>query len=239
MVRPIAWRQMWGPPRLDADDINDQLERDGIVTRIRRGVICSCVDSETRSPDENCPVCDAWGLIYADADDLAIRVLWIGNAPETKLHERLGTYEPGAYTVTWSSLYPLGHGALFIHPMETNVIPNELLRRGETDPEGGNLERLRYRFPIRVEMVRTMQQIYVEGVDWRLNGQYVEWIDGGDAPDAGALYGVRYGHRSTYIIEEDLPHLREDGVENRVAYTCRVKKFASVYRQGGDWLGHG
>lgn len=239
MVRPLAWPRMWGPPRLKSADFDSQLAADGIETLVRRGVICSCVDRETRSPNENCPVCDAWGFIYDPADDLRIPVLWIGNDPHVKLHERLGTYEPGTYTVTWPSAYPLGYGALFVNPMETNVVPNEFLRRGELDPEGGSLERLRYHRITRVEVVRTMSTVYREGVDWRLNGQFIEWLDGGARPANGEMYGVRYGHMAHFIIDEDVPKLREDGASNRLAYTCRVKKFAAVFKQGGAWLGQG
>lgn len=238
MVRPLAWPTMFGPPKLKSRDFNRQLARgDGIDTVIRRGVICSCADPETRSPDENCPVCDAFGFIYDADDDITLPVLWVGDQPQSKLHERLGVYEPGTYTVTWSSEYPLGLGAVFVHPIETNVVPNELLRRGELDPEGGSLDRLRYRLVTDVEVVRTREQVYVRGVDWQLSGQFIQWLPGGDAPAAGAFYGVRYRHRAHFLVDEDQPKLREDG--GRLLYTCRVKKFAAVTRQSGEWLGQG
>lgn len=239
MVRPLPWPRMWGPPRLRGDDFDDQLTRDGLMTLVRRGVICSCVDRETRTPDENCPVCDAWGFIYSPADDLRIPVLWTGNQPSVKLHERLGTYEPGGYNVTWPSAHPLGYGAIFVNPLETSVVPNEYLRRGDRDPEGGSLERLRYHQITRVEVVRTKDVVYAEGVDWRMDGQFVEWLAGGAKPPNGDMYGVRYGHKAHFMIDQDVPKLREDGVQNRLAYTCHVKKFAAIFKQGGAWLGQG
>lgn len=220
---------------LDPVDFDSQLEKDGVDTLIRRGIACSCYDDETRQPAPTCPACDGWGMLYDPDDEVTTKVLWTSHRSEVS-YQTGGTIKHGSTRVTWASTIPLGHGAMFVSPLEETVTDNELLKRGETDPEGNTLERLRYRNVVAVEVVRTAAQKYVEGVDFNMVGQEIQWITPG--PAAGTLYAVRYRHKTHFVIDQDDPQMRED-VGKRLAYTCNVRRFPSLNRQSGDALGQG
>ena len=218
--------------RLSATDFDQQLEHDGRDTLVRRAIACSCYDDETRQPNPNCTKCSGWGMVYDSADELTVKVLW--QAHNADLAYRMpGTLITGTTRVTWPSQYALGHGVIFVSPLEESVVDNELLKRGELDPQGESLERLRHRLITGIEQIRYGDTLYVEGVDYQRVGQRIGWITAG--PPAGRLYAVRYRHRTEFVIDGDEPQMREDG--DRLCYTCMVRRFPSVNRQAGDALG--
>lgn len=218
--------------KLSSADFDQQLERDGRLTLVRRAIACSCYDDETRQPNPNCTLCSGWGMVYDPADELTIRVLWQSHNTEND-YRTPGTIITGSTRVTWPSTHPLGQGAMFVSPLEESVVDNELLKRGELDPQGESLERLRHRLVTAVEQVRYDGNIYGEGVNFERVGQRINWIAGG--PPAGRLYAVRYRHRTHFVIDGDEPQMREDG--DRLCFTCIVRRFGSVSRQAGEGLG--
>lgn len=230
---------MWRAPKLKTADIDGQLtDHDGIDTEVLRGSICPCADYETGSADETCSSCFGWGYTYpADRKIAALKVQWLGQSSR-KEYDRAGVYTPGSVQVTWPSTTVLGHGDIFIHPYEEAVETSERLIRGQVDPDGDTMERLRFSRVTGVEDVRDSVRAYTAGVDFNLaaDGHTFVWIDGGQKPAIGARYSVRYRYRSMYIIGSATPQQRHD--DGALAWHTTVERFAGVNRQGGKVLGH-
>tara|TARA_R100000152_G_C6782253_1_gene219334 strand:- start:12407 stop:13105 length:699 start_codon:yes stop_codon:yes gene_type:complete len=230
---------MWASPKLATADFDHQLEsRDGVETVVLRGLICPCVNLETRSPNENCTSCRGWGYSYPAA--LAInnlKVQWLGHHMSVD-YEKQGVFTPGTIHVTWPSTTKLGHGDIFVHPHEEAVETSAILVKGQTDPDGDSLERLRFSRVTGVDHVKDLARTYVEGVDFQLgaDGNSISWIDGGQSPSAGSVYSVRYRYRAQYIIDGDAPQERHDN--GPLCWHATVSRFNGINRQGGDVLGH-
>ena len=225
----LAWPQFPSGLRLTPEDLDGVVQAYGVSTTIRRAVACDCVDPATRNASETCGACRGWGLRYPAELGLTLPVQWVGRNAQTA-DERIGTVEPGDYTVTWQSDQALAPGDVFVHPTEEAVVTGELLTRGETDPVG-SAERLRYENVTAVERVQRGDLVFAEGVDWQLNGQAIEWLPGGAAPASGSLYGVRYRYRAQYAIWSDPPQKRMDA--DRLTWTAKIFRLASLSRQEG------
>jgi hypothetical protein len=130
-------------------------------------------------------------------------------------------------------------GDLLVHPQEETTT-HDVLVRGQIDPDGDTLERLRHRYIIGIDYITDGTTAYTEDEDWELvDGRTIEWIVGGAAPGAGRVYTVRYRFRSEYRIWEQLPKVRDDGLDNRLTYVAQVYRFDPVSRQAGVNLGEG
>jgi hypothetical protein len=134
-------------------------------------------------------------------------------------------------------------GDLVIHPTEEGVTFDTLVV-GQTDQDGGSLERLRYRFILAVEYVNSTDPdtgetiVHVEGEDFDLDGQRIVWTDDGNAPAEGQPYQVRYRHRAEYLIGPRAPQRRHDGA-NLLPWTAPVTRYDPMTRAEGQGLGEG
>ena len=237
-----GWAEFPAGETLLADDLDTYLVNYGQTTTVRRAVMCGCIDPQTRRGRPDHAACGGWGFLFPAALELALKMQWAGmNARKDQRDS--GIVEPGDYKITWPSSQALSVGDLVVHPTEEGVTFDTLVR-GQTDTEGGSLERLRYRFGVTVEFVNDTNpttgatRVYVEGTDFELDGQAVVWLDAGDAPDEGQTYQVRYRHRAEYLIGPKAPQRRHDGA-NLLPWVAPVTRYDPMTRQEGAGLGEG
>jgi hypothetical protein len=237
-----GWAEFPAGETLLADDLDTYLTRYGQVTTVRRAVFCACVDPQTRRARAGHAECGGWGFLFPEALQVTPRMQWVGmNARKDQRDS--GIVEPGDYKITWPSSQALAVGDLVIHPTEEGVTFDTLVV-GQTDQDGGSLERLRYRFILAVEYVNSTDPdtgetiVHVEGEDFDLDGQRIVWTDDGNAPAEGQPYQVRYRHRAEYLIGPRAPQRRHDGA-NLLPWTAPVTRYDPMTRAEGQGLGEG
>lgn len=212
--------------RFNSKNFDVEIEAHGTCVLWRRSRTCPCI-SRAGDPDPNCPLClDYPGIVWDDGSEISVI------APGRKRDDRYGEagyWMEGMVQLTFPTCVTPGHLDRLEFKVGVMVIQNELHVRGEVDPLGRSLERLRFRHALEVEFcgARTgtapnyVLTEYASPDDFSIAaGGAIEWV-AGHGPGANVQYSMRYTARPTFLL---LSPMSRDEAGNRQPYRAIAKR---------------
>lgn len=194
----------------DAAEFDELIAQNGTPAIWRRARTCPCLHPVSRQADINCAYCrDYPGLLWGPGIDITIL---LPGRQRSDRDGQAGSWMEGFSTVTFPSTANPGHLDRIELTAAEMVVNGEQLIRGDVDPQGRSLERLRLA-PIEVEfcdaIVAGLLQPFTPGVDFSVgDDRVVSWAAPSPLPD-GTLYTLRYRARATYVLWS--PMSRDEG----------------------------
>lgn len=216
--------------KLHAQKFEDMIARRGRGVYWERAMRCSCYNAYSGNPLPDCKACDGEGFVYdAPVYEDAILVMSLVNNKE---YTPIGEYQMGDAIATIPfqkptvvegrtppkqyvdvPMYWIGEHDL-VTLMTSEFVSTQALYKGAwfrgTAPDtlGTNYV---------TEIIRVTQSdsasgvvtTYTPDVDYKLTGNVIEWIAGGQAPADQTFYTVMFKHNPTYTVYTDLPQPRD------------------------------
>lgn len=180
-------------------EILDKIAQAGVEVEYYRAYACACSHPSLRQPRFSCEVCEGIGYAYDNIPEI-IRVHMVNRKPKREFHIT-GQFDIGTAFATFpDGFIPSEWDKIFVKN-ELIVINNTILKRGEEEPEGHSLERVRFRRIHSIERVSDLNRTYFEGTDFEvINGRTISWKSGGNSPAYGSFYTMRYRVNPEYLI---------------------------------------
>lgn len=227
--------------QLHAEKHEILLSSRGRIVEWREAMVCSCWNLDSGQPDYSCPACLGLGYIYADpvrdivgltsithsnvVEDMA-GLFEIGDAIMTvgrRVFKNIIKPPNRSGIGNWiydhdNPIYDVGQFDL-ITLTDDVYKSSEILQKGvPIHGTGRPADTLINEDIVEIRKVR-MTDVregkvyeYEEGKDYVLDGNRIQWLDGGNQPPEGAQYSVMYTHRPTFTVLTQLPMQRhQDG----------------------------
>lgn len=220
---------------LEPKDFDEEIQGHGIDVTLRKGIKCPCASKETRQPDASCNLCEGWGFIYSTGS--TVRTFG-PNRRINRLYEEPGSIDQGDGYFTFQAGAFIQPGDRFVLPIE-NIVYSEIFTKGEVNVlTGATKEKSRFitinvvedavwvkRSPATGAPYVYTKHVLTEGVDFQIiNGNTVSWLGGGNPPDTGAQYTIRFRTHGEYMCWG--PRTRAEGAVNfPYQYLCKRLDF--------------
>lgn len=169
-----------------------------------RALKCPCRSTRTGGALPDCPVCSGNGWLWESPVEVRMPVQKMQTSRKWATQTE---WEDGDLLVTVlpsSEAYALAeYDRLTL--VESSLTLSHVLTRGNGD-------RLKYRFPLAVEVwaiVGNAKADLVEGTDFTLNGNVLTWLT--NTVPSGGQYSVRYQARPQYFVYRELVSDRRVG----------------------------
>lgn len=225
-----------GHEHLNPQDFNAEIAAHGLNVTLKRGIQCPCLKKESGQPDPGCTACEGWGYVW----DAGVPVQTFGpNRQINRLFEEPGSIDLGDAYFTFPSETFVSHMDRMVLGDEI-IIYSELFTKGEVNTlTGATREKSRFtkiltpveraiwskRAPSTGHPYTTGLIELTENVDFGIiNGNQVSWLGGGDPPDEGARYSIRFKTWAEYFIWA--PRGRAEGSTRQpYRYLCKRLDF--------------
>lgn len=171
--------------------------------------LCPCRGQRSSAPNLDCPRCRGYGWFWTDPIT--------GNQQDTsdntkKIADTFGQFMPGDLMVSMSvrpsgTRTLAGVGDRFYFP-ERIEIHQDRKTKGMSRPDAETAERIFSPAVASVHGCYSVRQSFVLGADFELipdangNGSIISWIAGGNRPDEGEDYTIKYEAAVFYHVAE-------------------------------------
>lgn len=194
----------------DPVKFDEELIAHGAPALWQQARVCPCIQEQTGQADPICPFCRDYPGIIWDAGTF-LRMLAPGRR-RSQEYDTAGGWVEGVVTLTFPSTVTPAHLDRVGFAVGEMVVNNERHRRGQSDPLGGSLERLRIRPCLSVDFADAIIGAdpttdpptagtltrYVADVDFTIEDTgNIVWADSG--PPSGIQYTLRYTTRPTFV----------------------------------------
>jgi len=220
------------------ESVNNAVRAHGVKCEIRKGTICPCLNEDTLQPRMNCAICHGVGYYYDSAlvnsecpVGSTIHKVAMGQRNYTKHRDKTGGYRQSGAHVAIIYTYVPSDGDLITPFEDTEVINDEVHVRGSLFNDGSSSERLHHEQVLSTEYIikananRTAIVKYLQGTNYNVTGNLIEWVVGQPQPLDGEQYVVRYKARPSYIIFNVQPTMI---VEHDEAYPKFIREEIDV-----------
>lgn len=208
-------------PSLEATDVVQQLEGNGLWWGWARGMRCPCVREHSDQPDPLCTRCKSTGFFtfrpagYELPTDLTnFTTIQRHMIDEFSLAVIKGHFQEGNATgVTFDpdGSHDRGYGALTVRGenqlghRDVLVGLDMLMARDDLFTSNGELDVLQWP-AVEVEAVFTQTTEYTRGTDYAIDVEgRIEWLAGGQSPTAGSTVSISYVSHPFYRVA-NRPH---------------------------------
>ena len=218
-------RQADSLTHLSFSDLKNFVRAHGVSALIKRAIVCPCVKEDTGQPSINCGVCRGTGFAYLENNpensNCTGKRIIMGARSQQKNWNRKGGYTKTGQTTAVICDYLPSVGDLVQPKVDIEIINDEFHKRGHLYNNGKTSEFLFHERIKKVEGIycvnadKTQLVSYIKDIDFRMNERLIEWIQGGNSPNLGERYTVRYQAIPEYIVLTSEPsfHVEHDDDE--------------------------
>lgn len=183
---------------LNPENFRALIRRHGEPCLWQRAMPCNCTSSESAEDTEPCGECEQ-GFRYTNMVlDAAVRV-FIDKTTRGFVDAEMGPIAKGTTTV---AAMPDELGLSFADKL---ILPRRVAWHKAVYNRGsGDTDTLKRTPALSIKQVQRVEPatgevtLYVPGVDYRLEGNAIEWLSGGSSPAAGQSYSLLHSYKVTY-----------------------------------------
>jgi hypothetical protein len=213
---------------MNAAHFEDLIFRRGKMVLWERAQRCTCWNADSGQPAVYCKACGGTGFLYdhpfqskfilitglnINKEQTQMGEVQLGDCIATVPYRTKVIASNGLISYPDNPLYEIGEWDK-ITLLDSEFKSNENLVRGT--PLFGRPPDTLYHGMV-TKVIRILQAdpdtgvvtYYTPDVDYKLNGNVIEWQSNGKQPAEGSQYSALYMHRPVYIVQNQLPQVRD------------------------------